>query len=199
MTPPIQEPSSARDQSGSSWAIRQLARRPALGSCPCPIQSAIAYDAVIDGTSSVSDNTLTTINWDNTFVSAGATALSVNTPSPTTSVAMNLLLDGWFIFWLDFEWSGAGFTDDRLYQLVMNTTADNDSASMSLTDGIGSEGNSPYQAAHHHTYGPLYFRNSPTVKMSVKQNSGAPQDITGVLLTAIYMGPDMDPGAFPPF
>ena len=29
MTPPIQDPSSARDQSGLGWATRQLARRPA--------------------------------------------------------------------------------------------------------------------------------------------------------------------------
>lgn len=173
----------------------------AAGSSPPPasssFQSGLANDGAILGTGTVNNTTLTTISFaDGVSVSSGATAIKDNSGASTTQ-PLQLLLDGWYLFYLDFEWSGGSFTNVRYYTLTFQFNADNDG-----NLNVSSNESAVFEASHHRTWGPLYFRATslkPKVSVKVWQSSGGVATITGVLLTVLYLGPDLDPARFPPF
>lgn len=109
-----------------------------------------------------------------------------------------MLLNGWYLFYLDFEWSGGSYTDVRYYNLHFQNLADNDG-----NQDISGNESAPFEASYHRTWGPLYFRAedfNTNIGVQVWQNSGTgPQTVTGVLLTAMFLGPDLDQAGFPPF
>jgi len=123
--------------------------------------------------------------------------MSVATPSPTTITPIELLADGWYLFYLNFEWSGGPYADVRYYDLKFQFNADNDG-----NQDISGNESAPFEASYHRTWGPLYFRATsltPNISVKVWHNSGGTETITGIILTALYLGPDLDPARFPPF
>src|SRR5574338_993289 len=162
-----------------------------------PYEIAIANDSVTgSGTGTVSNNTLTTIYFDEVFIATGVISLGAGAASPGTG-PIRLKADGWYLFYLDFEWSGTGFTDVRYYDLSFTANADTDG-----NQDISANESAPFEPSFHRTWGPLYFRGetgaTTDVSVKVQHQAGSTQTITGVLLTVAYMGPDLDPTRFPP-
>lgn len=198
MTQPIQEPTVNRALAGSKWNENQLYRRPSPDPCPCALQTAIANDSTTgSGTGTVATNTLTSIFFDQVFIGAGVTAIRQTATGSPGITPLELIADGWWLFYLDFDWSGLAYTDVRYYDLKFQFNADNDG-----NQDISANESAPFEPSFHRTWGPLYFRAAsltPHITVKVWHNSGLTETVTGVTFTVVYLGPDFDPAAFPPF
>ena len=64
------------------------------------------------------------------------------------------IIDGWYLAYINFEWSGAVYSDVRTYSFYSNTFPDN-AGNQNL---IESESSPFIDAAFNGTYGPLYIR-----------------------------------------
>ena len=149
-------------------------------------------------TGTVSNNTLTDIRMDQISIASGSAAFAVNT-AVTSEKPLKCILNGWYLFNLNFEWSGAAYADVRTYSLFLTNLADN----VADTNMVQSASSPFINAAFNGTFGPLYIRGADLAgswfKVSVQHNAGSTQTVTGVLLTALYLGPDIDPARMPPF
>jgi len=155
-------------------------------------------DSTISGTGTVNNNTLTDIVMDQISIASGSLAFTTRSAVPSAR-PLKALLDGWYFFYLNFEWAGSPFTDQRTYSLFITNLADNCG-----DDDIVQSSSSPFiNSAFNGTFGPLYFRPSALSdfwwKIRVQHMSGGTETIAGVELTCLYLGPDLDPGRFPPF
>lgn len=197
MTRPIYEPSTDRSLASQGWGQRQLFRRPAPQSCPCPVDAAIAYDSASGGgTGTVSNNTNTQITFDEFSLAADTQAFAAD-QGAGTSRPFKAILDGWYIGYINFEWSGGVFADVRTYVLYSNLFPQN-AGSQNM---VKSEPSPFINAAFNGTYGPFYIRaaelGSGWFRTRVQHAAGSTQTITGVLMTVVYLGADLEPGRFP--
>lgn len=162
---------------------------PAAGFTP---DVAIAFGS---NTVTANNNILTTINFQNTSTPTGSTAWQNNAGG---TQPFTLRKDGWVLLMLDFDWlSGAPFTDVRYYGVATHFGADN--LGGSPNDPYSSE-SSPFTTGFRGCWGPLYYRSFSTsqwFEAQVRQASGAGKDILTCELTALYLGPDLQPARFP--
>lgn len=170
-----------------------LARRsagvtPAAGFTP---DAAIAFAA---STASAANNTLTAISFASVSIPTGSTTFQDFSPGSTP---IKLLKNGWYICTLDFEWTGAAFADVRYYEIHSTVAADNlggTNATPFFTDsGVFLSGTT-------FASGPVYWRGADfniRVGANVWQNSGVLKGINNVLVTVLFLGPDLQPGRFP--
>jgi hypothetical protein len=199
MTRPIFEPTPARADARLGFDRNQLQRRPAPTTSPFTIDSAFANDSTVSGgTTTVVSGGTHSITFDEISIAAGSTAFAVRTAVPSFR-PIKVTLDAWYLFYLNFEWSGGTYTDERTYSLFINNLADNAGAQ----DIVQTQQAPNINAAFNATYGPFYMRGASLsdsyYSLDVSQNSGTTQTITGVLLTAICLGGDLDPARMPPF
>jgi len=161
-------------------------------------QSASAYDSITgSGTGTINNNTLTSIYFDQVSIGTGVTAIVAGSASPGTS-PLKLDIDGWYFFYLNVEWAGVGFADVRYYDLHFSTF----SMEGDGNQDISAHQSAPFEASFHGTWGPLYCRVSaghPSITVKLWHQAGSTQTLAGVLLSVIYLGPDIDPARFPPF
>lgn len=201
MTRPIFEPNTQRTDAFLDFQQQQLFRRPApsADSCGCPWDTAFMYDSATGtATGTVSNNTLTDIKMDEISIASGSSAFAIRT-AVTSERPLKAILNGWYFFFLNFEWSGAAYTDVRTYSLFINNEADN-----AGDQNVVQSSSSPFiNAAFNGTWGPLYLRGADLSdsywKVRVQHNAGSTQTVTSVMLTCLYLGPDLDPARFPPF
>lgn len=160
--------------------------------------SAFMEDSTISGTGTVSNNTLTDIIMDQISIASGSSAFTTRS-ALNSATPLKALLDGWYFFYLNFEWAGTPYTDVRTYSLFVNNFPDN----CGDDDVVHSESSPFINAAFNGTFGPLYFRPSQLSdfwwKVRVQHSSGGTETIAGVELTCLYLGPDLDAARFPPF
>ncbi len=169
---------------------------------PClssSVDSAIAYDSTAGGgTGTIANNTATDIIFDQYVLSSGSTAFAED-QGAGTGRPFKCVLDGWYLGYINFEWSGSPYSDVRSYALFINSFADN-----AGDQNIVQSESSPWlNAAFNGSFGPLYIRaatlGNAYFKTRVQHTAGSTQSITGVLMTVIYLGPDLDPDSFPRF
>lgn len=199
MTRPIFEPSTSRALSAQGYGQSQLFRRPApTAACPCPLDVAMASDSQSPGTGTVDNNTYTSIIFDDFSIAAGSQAFATHSGS-NTARPFKCILDGWYLGYVNFDWSGGVYSDVRLYALFSNT----------LPDNVGSQTLVQFSSAPFHdsafngTYGPLYIRGGTFAasyfELRVQQAAGSTQTVTGAVMTIVYLGPDLQPDRWPPF
>ena len=105
MTPPIQDPSSARDQSGLGWATRQLARRPAPPASSGTVEwcristNNVSNVTVLSGT----NKTISTFNQFETSTGGGSIF-------STSSSSIEVFVDGLYLVKGQTEWDSYGTT-----------------------------------------------------------------------------------------
>jgi len=188
MTRPIYEPNLTRTDAYLDYQQQQLYRRPMPTTCPCPVEWALVQDASSD---TINNNTLTTVTFESYAIASSATAIQIN----TATIPFKLVEAGWYHFWVDVEWSGAGFTDVRM--AIMSKAGGgfwlNNNDTTFLPRTVMSD---PYVAGTTGSWGPLYANcssgNSINVGLKVQQASGVSKTMTGVHYSVIYLGPAMD-------
>jgi hypothetical protein len=174
-----------------------LFRRPQNPITPS-FQSAIAdangNNGGLGGGNTVSSGVLTSVKFDTTAISTGATAFADTTSGiSSTAKPVTTLLAGWYLYWLDFSWVKPTGSDVRLYQLFFDGSgyANNDNAYAPKWEAgctFVSEGTFPF--------GPLYIQAPSSFTLKVQQNSGGAVAVSGVILTSLFLGPDFQ-GSFP--
>lgn len=190
-TPENEATKLAGDRRDIETLKRKVVRPKSVAS---PLES---FEASSGGTT-ISNNTLTTVTFDGISISAGSTAFTDNTGTSFTE-PVKLSADGWYLFYIDYEWSGGGFTDVRYYEIhVANFLFDNDG-----NQDLGMNQSAPFEASFRGCWGPLYMRGTvlSSIKLSVKvwHQAGSTQTVTGCLFTGLFLGPDPDPARWPPF
>lgn len=199
MTRPIYEPTQTRADAFLDYQQKQLFRRPAQPSDSFVVESALWYDGAGAGeTGTVNNNTLTDIICNSRFISTGSTAFATDQGLPTAR-CIKAVADGWYLGYINFEWAGSTYTDQRTYSLFQNNGADNCG-----DQNMVETASSPFiNAAFNGTFGPMYIRgaslSSSYFKTRVQHAAGSAQTIAGVVTTVIYLGPDLDQAGFPPF
>lgn len=176
-----------------AWTHRPKAEG---GTDPLPTMgaydSALAYDAGVDGLTSVNNATLTTVTFDNLYVSIGATAFQINVaPAPATSAPFKILKDGWFFVGFNFEYA-ATFTDVRFFQVLAGSGIDT-RPGMSASTSLTSEISSPYERECNATW--LCYMRTQTgnpISAKVRQDSGSSKGVVAASLFLVYLGPDID-------
>jgi hypothetical protein len=199
VTRPIFEPTLPRTLSAQGYTNRQLLRRPAPSGCPCPVDAAVAYDSTAGGgTGTVSNNTTTDVIFDQRSFATGTAAFAPD-QNLATARPFKCVLDGWYLGYINFEWSGSPYTDVRSYALYINSFADN-AGDQNIVQAMSQPN---INAAYNGTFGPLYIRaatlGNAYFKTKVHHQAGSTQTVTGVLMTVIYLGEDLEPGRWPPF
>jgi hypothetical protein len=197
VTVPRSEPSTPKTLGEQDFGARQLFRRPQNPITPS-FQSAIAYangnNGGTGGGATLTSGVLTSIKFDTTAISTGATAFQDQTNGVTsTAKPVKTLLEGWYLYWLDFSWVKPTGGDVRLYQLFFDASgyANNDNAYAPRWEAgvtFVSEGTFPY--------GPLYIQAPSSFTLKVQQNSGGNVAVSGVIFTSVFLGPDFQ-GSFP--
>ena len=199
MTQYIRKNALSRSTGAAQWGVRDLRRRPPILPTGAWVgDSAFMEDSTISGTGTVSNNTLTDIQMDQISIAAGSTAFTTNS-ALNSEKPLKAVLNGWYFFYLNFEWAGSPYTDVRTYSLFFTNFADNCG-----DQNIVQSGSAPFiNAAFNGMFGPLYLRAADLSgswwKVRVQHSAGSTQTLAGVELTCLYLGPDLDPARFPPF
>lgn len=191
MTRPLYEPSTARTEARLGFDRNQLQRRPRLQTA-ATLESGVAYDAVVDGTSSVNDNTLTTIAFDNVFASAGATAIAIDIPpAPATGSPLKLTAAGWFLIGMEFYW--ATLPGTAMYQIDPDTP-------FWTAPVLAGECTHLFSRNVNYQFGPVHNEDtSNSLILKVQHLAGGAVNITSVYMTVLYLGLDIDEAAWPLF
>jgi hypothetical protein len=186
--------STERKVKRNTRGVDSLSKRPGPALPPSVLESFL----VEDGGTTIADNTLTTVTFEAISISAGSTAFTDNSGTSWTE-PVKLSADGWYLFYVDYEWSGGGFADVRYYDLhIANFLFDNDG-----NQDLGMHASAPFEASFRGCWGPLYCRGTAlsSIKLSFKvwHQAGSTQTVTGIILTGLFLGADPDPARFPPF
>jgi hypothetical protein len=167
---------------------------PGLGA----LDVALASDSQSPGTGTVDNNTLTDIIFDSLSIPTGSRAFAEDQGAGTARPFKGVL-DGWYLGYINFDWSGGVYSDVRMYGLYSNTLPDNVGANTLVQFS-----SAPFQdSAFNGTFGPLYIRGETVgasyFKLRVQHAAGSTQTVTGAVMTVVYLGPDLAPSRWPPF
>lgn len=189
MTAPRQEPSTKRDIVGLGWGERQLARRPVLFSCPCPLDWAFALGPYAGGAyqTTVSTGVPTALDFSQYAINPDSTAFQIN----DSNRPIKIVLGGFYQMWLQIEWAGGTYTDTRQAEITKSGSGawiNNDSTYVPRITN-----QDPYLAGQTVSFGPLWADADAghvlNLGVSVEHSAAGDELVDQVRLTVVYLGP----------
>jgi len=187
VTRPIFEPTTPRTLSAEGYQRRQLLRRPATSGCPCPLEWAYAEDADSDD---IPNNTLTDVTFTSYAIAPSNEAIVIN----SATKPFKLVQSGWYHFWVESEWTGAGFSDQRM--TIMSETGGGFWINNSSSVQPHISASDIYLSSLKASWGPLYSNcnsaNNQQLGIQVHQKSGSTQTLTSTKFSVVYLGPALD-------